>query len=128
MNIKCFKCQTTCYDPLSLKARSYQIKPLGFSVYYLEDLTFIEQIKLFVSSEFITGPHGAGLIWMLFSHKESIILEINSNNGKNHYKDIAVKMNLNYYRFIDLSVETNNNFIINISSYIHAVQRLILQL
>jgi hypothetical protein len=101
-----------------------QIKKLGFSTYYLEDLTFVDQIKLFASSEFISGPHGAGLIWMLFAHKETTILEINSMNGKNHYKDIAIKMNLKYYRFIDVSIK-QNNFNINIETYIHAINALL---
>jgi hypothetical protein len=108
------------------------LKKLGFSIYHLENLTFIDQIQLFASSEFIIAPHGAGLSHIIFS-QNAVILEINSmkitdktSDGKNHYYDIAMKMKFLYYRFTDFTKE-NNNYTININNMIHVINLLIIK-
>lgn len=107
------------------------LKILGFSIYNLEHMSFNDQIKLFASAELITGPHGAGLTWTLFANTEATLLEINlirtaqdGGLGKNHYYDLANKMNIRYYRFTECVVE-NNNFIVNIPVYINTIKELI---
>ena len=106
------------------------LKSLGFSIYNLENLTFVDQIQLFASAEFIIGPHGAGLSHIIFTNNP-VIMEINSvkvsdntSDGKNHYYDIAFKMNLTYYRFVDFTKE-NNNYIIDINNFVNIIQMLI---
>jgi len=77
------------------------LKTIGFSVYSLEDLTFDQQIKLFRSSEIITGLHGAGLSHLVFCEPGTLVLELNNygrEDIKNHYMDISVKCGLRYYR------------------------------
>ena len=109
-----------------------QIKKMGFSTYVLEEITFIDQIKLFASATFIVAPHGAGLSNIIFSDNPTII-EINSpkltegSDGKNHYLDIATKMNYNYYRFINF-VKKDNNYIINIESLISILKEKIINI
>jgi hypothetical protein len=81
------------------------LKNLGFSIYYMEDLTFDQQIKLFRSSEIITGFHGAGLSYLIFCEPGTRVHEINDyqqKDLKNHFIDISVKCNLRYSRFSDL--------------------------
>lgn len=109
-----------------------RLKKLGFSIYHLENLTFIDQIQLFASAEFIIAPHGAGLSHIIFS-QNAVIMEINSmkrtdtsGDGKNHYSDIAMKMNLLYYRFTDFTKE-NNNYIVNIDNMIRTLQLLFIK-
>ena len=49
-----------------------------------------------------------------------------SGDGKNHYSDIAMKMNLLYYRFTDFTKE-NNNYIVNIDNMIRTLQLLFIK-
>jgi Glycosyltransferase 61 len=81
------------------------LKNLGFSIYYMEDLTFDQQIKLFRSSEIITGFHGAGLSYLIFCEPGTRVHEINDyqqKDLKNHYVDISAKCDLRYSRFSNL--------------------------
>jgi len=108
------------------------LKNLGFSIYNLENMTFEDQIKLFASAEFITGPHGAGLTWTLFASQEATLLEINliryeqdEGLGKNHFYDLANKMNVKYHRFVNCSIVEDNNFIVDIPVYINSIKSLL---
>lgn len=81
-------------------------KPLqqaGFSTYILDHMTFEEQIRLFRSSEIITGLHGAGMAWLIFCYPGTYLLEGaivgGSEKHRPHYEDICVKTGLKYYRF-----------------------------
>ena len=78
------------------------LKEIGFSTYTLETLTFEQQIKLFRSSEVITGLHGAGFAWLIFCLPGTIFVEIqNPHSGipKGHYKDISKKCDITYIPF-----------------------------
>lgn len=57
-------------------------KRYDIEVFNLENLSFIEQVKIFSETTLLIGPHGAGLANMLYLPKESIVLEI-----KNKYDD-----------------------------------------
>jgi len=43
------------------------LRPLGFRRYYLEELSFAEQVRLFHDAELVVAPHGAGLANLLFA-------------------------------------------------------------
>jgi hypothetical protein len=74
---------------------------LGFKIYYLETMTFEEQIKLFRSAEIIVGAHGAGLAHLIFCESQTYVVEINCNiEEKNHYAHLATSCKLYYLRFI----------------------------
>ena len=57
-------------------------KRYDIEVFNLENLSFIEQVKIFSETTLLIGPHGAGLANMMYLPKESIVLEI-----KNKYDD-----------------------------------------
>lgn len=79
------------------------LKELGISVYRLEDMTFIDTIRLFKSAQFVTGLHGAGFAWCLFCDPKTIVLEIYKNKPlKNHYYHLCKELDLEYWRFIDV--------------------------
>jgi hypothetical protein len=84
------------------------LKRAGFSVYTMEHMTFEEQIRLFRSSEIITGLHGAGMTWLVFCYPGTYFLEIGIVGGKEkhreHYEDICVKCDLPYYRYTKTSL------------------------
>jgi hypothetical protein len=52
-----------------------RLHPLGFTEYVLSDLSVEEQVALFANSELIVGPHGAGLVNMLFS-RDAMVIEL----------------------------------------------------
>lgn len=89
------------------------LKELGFSCYNLNDLTFEQQIKLFRSSEIITGYHGAGLAWLIFCLPGTKVLEIkNPYLGviQDYYKDISNKCELSYQSFESVQIPTKEQF------------------
>jgi hypothetical protein len=49
-----------------------------------------------------------------------------TSDGKNHYYDIAMKMNLLYYRFTDFTKE-NNNYNVNIDNMMKIIELLIIK-
>jgi len=79
------------------------LKREGFSTYTLEHMSFEDQIRLFRSSEIITGSHGAGLTWLIFCFPQTLFLEIGlpggETNHREHYEHIAASCNLLYYRY-----------------------------
>jgi len=50
----------------------------GFDCNVLEDLTWIEQVRLFSNAKAIMGPHGAGLMNMMFARKNALIWEVSA--------------------------------------------------
>ena len=79
------------------------LKQNGFSVYTLDHMTFEDQIRLFRSSEIITGMHGAGMTWLIFCVPQTLFLEIAIPGGlsahKEHFEHICISCGLKYYRF-----------------------------
>ncbi|RCJ14624.1 hypothetical protein A6S26_11005 [Nostoc sp. ATCC 43529] len=51
------------------------LRPLGFVSYSLEGMSFTEQIRLFSTAKNIIAPHGAGLANMIFSPKNTTVIE-----------------------------------------------------
>src|SRR5262249_42925515 len=49
---------------------------LGFEVVTLSQLSFIEQAKLFYTSDVIVGEHGAGLANLVFCREGATVIEI----------------------------------------------------
>jgi len=77
------------------------LKKIGFSIYHLEDLTFEQQVRLFATSQIITGGHGAGLAHIIFCAPNTLICEINHGQtpAKNHYVNLALQCNLRHYMY-----------------------------
>lgn len=83
-----------------------QLLDLGFSIYSLEKMSFVDQIQLFHSAEVVVGPHGAGLSWITFCERGTLVLELCPNSpGKNHYKHISESLNFYYIRLPMCSFE-----------------------
>jgi hypothetical protein len=103
------------------------LKNIGFSIYYLEDLTFVQQIKLFRSSQIITGLHGAGLTHLIFCEPSTYIHEINGYRDKNHYEHISKTCNLYYTRFTNVKDinDGHNTNKIDCESYIASLKDLV---
>lgn len=89
------------------------LKEIGFSTYVMECLTFEQQIKLFRSSEVITGLHGAGFAWLIFCFPGTVFLEIQNpffQVPKGHYEDISRQCKLQYIKFQDIEKPNENEY------------------
>lgn len=73
------------------------LKKYGFEVVHFEDLSWEEQAKKCVNAKYLIGPHGAGLVNMIFLERESIIFELFSGTSHNEcFSFMARKLYLNY--------------------------------
>jgi capsular polysaccharide biosynthesis protein len=49
------------------------LEPLGFVIYILEEMSYLEQVKLFAQAQVIVAPHGAGLTNLIFADHPTIL-------------------------------------------------------
>jgi hypothetical protein len=102
-------------------------KKEDFSVYEMSNLTFVEQILLFRSSEFILGVHGAALAFLVFCEPGTQVLELYPNNlNKGYYHDLSKRAGLQYSSFIgfDSFNAENEDMSVNISIFHSVIQHL----
>jgi capsular polysaccharide biosynthesis protein len=69
----------------------------GFERVTLEDLSFLEQVRLFASAQFVVGAHGAGLSNLVFCAPGTRVVELFSPNYMNYaYWALANQVSLDY--------------------------------
>jgi hypothetical protein len=56
-------------------------EPLGFERYFLTELSFIEQVRLFENAEMIVAPSGSGLTNLIFCNPGTCIVELFQARG-----------------------------------------------
>ena len=120
--------KATCRRILNEGSYMDELGALGVQVYCMEDLSFIDQIRLFAESEIVTGPHGAAYSFAAFSQPGSLLYEIyRADNIKGHYSILANECGLQYRRFygIDTFDETTHDMTIDKESYIEELKTLI---
>lgn len=70
----------------------------GFERVFLEDLSFLEQVKVFSEARIIVSPHGSGLANLVFCRPEAELIEIFSPNYINvMYWTIANQVDVRYH-------------------------------
>lgn len=76
------------------------LTPLGFVEYKLENMSFLEQVRLFSQAEIIISPHGAGLTNMIFSEDAIVIELFNPHSASSYinacYVNMASALNFHY--------------------------------
>ena len=105
------------------------LKRLDVSVYCMEDLNFVDQIRLFAESELITGPHGAAYSFAIFSSPKTSLYEIyKADRGKGHYPILAQECDLKYMRYfgVDDYNETNQDMTIDAQTYLDSLEAVLL--
>ena len=76
------------------------LKGMGIDYCVLENMSFVDTIRLFKSAEFVTGPHGAGFAWLVFCDPGTIFLEIYKKKIlKEHYVYLCGGCKLTSFRF-----------------------------
>jgi len=106
----------------------------NFEIFYLEDHTFIEQIKIVNSAANIISIHGAALALLMFAAESTSVLELRSEDDKtnNMYYILANARKLNYYYLNCKSIfktNTGNNFdlVVSITEFEETVKQMISQ-
>lgn len=69
----------------------------GFTSYVLEDMTWVDQVKLFANAKCIVAPHGAGVCNMVFStHADVIIVELFAKKISHAFYALAKGLGFQY--------------------------------
>ncbi len=75
----------------------------GFTIFYPEKFSFLEQVSIFSKVKYLIGTHGSGLTNMLFMEENTSVLELHKNktNELNHPSPLfwymAEALKINYY-------------------------------
>ena len=72
---------------------------MGFKTVFCEDLSFLEQVKLFSKVKYLVSNHGAGLSNMLFMSPKASVFELRKSDDdhSNCYFSLASSLNLRYF-------------------------------
>ena len=75
------------------------LRNFGFEIVCAEDLSFVDQVRLFSRARFLVSNHGAGLTNMLFMCDGGSVLELRHNSDyiNNCYFILASALKLRYY-------------------------------
>lgn len=72
---------------------------VGYDVLYLEEIDFLEQIRIFRNCQVIVGAHGAGLTNIVWCNSTARIIEIyDPTFEQESILTLSVKLGLNYFR------------------------------
>lgn len=74
------------------------LEPLGFVSYALEELSVAAQARLFSQAEVIVGPHGAGLLNLMFSDESTKVLDLINE------KHLEPGPHLAYYYYVPATI------------------------
>ena len=72
------------------------LRDRGFKSYTLENLDFKEQIELFADARVVVGPHGAGLVNILFSDEPLLIELFPQHRSEPYFHHICRMFNAEY--------------------------------
>jgi capsular polysaccharide biosynthesis protein len=78
------------------------IEKLGYQAVFMEDISFIQQVKLMQGTKVLLGAHGAGLTNMLFMPAGSVVVEIRKegDSHNNCFFSLASALGHRYYYVI----------------------------
>jgi len=94
------------------------LKQQGFKKYYLEELTFEEQVRLFSKADIIVAPHGAGLTNILWAPKTTKVFEIMSKNyPRSDYFQISNALGIKYALFICNDITRDHDISVNLTFF-----------
>ena len=80
------------------------LMPLGYVPFWLEDLSFLEQVSLFAQAKRVIGLHGAGLTNIAWCPPGARVLEIfPSESIPSYYWVLASQVGVDYYYLISLN-------------------------
>ena len=83
---------------------------IGFKIIVLSNLTFEEQVRTFQNARIVVGLHGAGFANIIFSRVGTKIIELQSPDAGDLYKNLAKTCKLNYKK---ISVQSEDQKLIH---------------
>ncbi len=112
------------------------LNPKGFTLVFLEKLSFIEQVQLFANAEFIVGACGAGLGNAIFcsssckviellgsyqarNHSDDLIWGISSRNRPIKWGQLVVEATAEYLSEVFRDKENNHDLVVNMKKFDH---------
>ncbi|MDR2745644.1 MAG: glycosyltransferase family 61 protein [Desulfovibrio sp.] len=108
------------------------LKRNKFEICILENLDVKEQINLFIEAEIVAGVHGAGLGNIIFTDKNTKVMEIFSQYYLDYaFRVLATCLGIHYNYIVGQSINTENvhpqeeNFIISPAKFEQAIDMLI---
>jgi len=76
------------------------LSSIGFKIIKPENFSFLEQVKIFFSADYIVGLYGASMMMLSFCKKNTKILEIKPQKGGDEFKNISKLMQLKHKQII----------------------------
>lgn len=87
------------------------LKPYGFVVVSMDELSVYEQARYFSKAEVVVGPHGSAFVNMVFCKKKCKIIEFfGPGYLSGHDYSLAFNCNLDWEHFEGEGTESNNYF------------------
>jgi len=65
----------------------------------LENKTFEEQVEMFHNAKVVIGQHGAGLVNIIWTKEECVVIEIDKNHGRKHFENLCKSLKKEYYKY-----------------------------
>jgi hypothetical protein len=103
------------------------LKLLGIDSIYLEDLPFVEKIKLFNQSEIIISPNSGSLTFSIFSNPSTKIIEINTESPhqiSHQYKSQCDVLDIPYFKLISKKIDDYDNMYVDPINLISLLKKL----
>jgi tetratricopeptide (TPR) repeat protein/capsular polysaccharide biosynthesis protein len=73
----------------------------GFTTVFLEEMSFLEQVKIFANAKMIVSPHGSGLTNLVFcSHNTQVVELFSPNYIRTDYWMISQQLDLQHYYIV----------------------------
>ena len=80
---------------------SQLLTKLGFVTVFLEEMSFLEQVKTFANAKMIVSPHGSGLTNLVFCSPHTQVVELFSPNYiRTDYWMISQQLDLQHYYIV----------------------------
>jgi tetratricopeptide (TPR) repeat protein/capsular polysaccharide biosynthesis protein len=80
---------------------SQLLTKLGFVTVFLEEMSFLEQVKTFANAKIIVSPHGSGLTNLVFCSPHTQVVELFSPNYiRTDYWMISQQLDLQHYYIV----------------------------
>ncbi|MFW5701009.1 MAG: glycosyltransferase family 61 protein, partial [Cyclobacteriaceae bacterium] len=81
------------------------IVELGFHVYYLEEMSFSDQVRIFHQAQVVIGPHGGGFSNIIFCRPRTIVIDIQPPEWQiTCFEEISSAFGLQYYKFLGVNM------------------------
>lgn len=89
------------------------LKPLGFEIVILSELSFNDQVALFAESEMIIAAHGAGLTNVIYSSDCSVLELFSREHGvRPDYMQLTNAVGSSYYCYTDPEIRPDSDIYI----------------